>query len=176
MPGTIVPSQMFDHECNVLKGWWHAHALDKTAPLKSGEEINAGHVCYLDQNGEFALGLPDNVMPCFAFPNSDDFDVSADVGNTQSENMMALPATGSYELQTTEYDTSYTFAINDYLTAWNSELVGYTAAKNGQVRTCNPFENTVCGICSGGVATNEHGKNWVSLWTYHLPVDLTASS
>lgn len=176
MPGTLVPDQMFDHECNVLKGWWHLHALDKTAPLADGEEIAAGRVCYLNASGEFALGLPDNCMPIFAWPNSTDFDVSADVGNTQSENMMGLPATGSYELQTTEFDDSYTYAINDHLTAWNSSLAGYTAAKNGKVRTGTPYTHTICGVCSGVKVQNEHGKYWISLWTYYLPVNLESGS
>ena len=59
MPGTITPPQMYGHECNVLKGWWHPHALDKSGPLAEGEVILAGRVVYLDMNAEFRLGLPE---------------------------------------------------------------------------------------------------------------------
>ena len=175
MPGTLVPDQMYDHECNVLKGWWHPHALDKSANLAAGEAIRAGRVTYLDQNGEFRLGLPDNCMPMFAWPNSDDFDVDADVGNIQKQVMMGLPVTGPYELQTTEYDTGYTYAVNDHLTAWDTQLAGYAAAKKGMVRPGSPYHQTIVGVVTAGAATNDHGKSWVSLWTYYLPVDLGGS-
>ena len=175
MPGTLVPDQMYDHECNVLKGWWHPHALDKSADMASGETILAGRVCYLDSNAEFRLGLPDNCLPMFAWPNSTDFDVDADVGNIQKQVMMGLPVTGPYELQTTEYDTGYSYAVNDHLTAWDTQLAGYAAEKKGKVRPGNPYHQTIVGVVSKGAAVNDHGKNWVSLWTYYLPVDLGGS-
>lgn len=175
MPGTLVPDQMYDHECNVLKGWWHPHALDKSADLGDGEVILAGSVCYLDSNGLFRLGLPDNCMPMFAWPSSGDFDVSADVGNIQKQVMMGLPATGPYELQTTEFDAGYTYAINDHLTAWDNQLAGYTADKKGKIRPGFPYHQTIVGVVTKGAAVNDHGKSWVSLWTYYLPVDLGGS-
>jgi hypothetical protein len=172
MPGTIVPPQMFDHECNVLKGWWHPHALDKSAPLASGELVNAGSVVYLDMNGEFRLGLPENSMPMFAWPNSADFDVSADVGNIQSQNMMALPCTGPYELQTTEFDDRYVYHPNDHLAVWDTQKTGYAAAYKGKVFVGNPYTDTICGVVSKGATVNDFGKQFVSLWTYYLPIDL----
>jgi hypothetical protein len=167
---------MYDHECNVLKGWWHPHALDKSAPLAAGEVIPAGSVCYLDHSEQFRLGLLDNVLGMFAWPSSGDYDVSADVGNIQSQNMMALPTTGPYELWTTEFDSSYTYHINLYLTAWDSQLVGYTAAKKGKVRPGRPYHHTLVGIVSKPVVANDFKKNILSLWTYHLPIDLELPS
>jgi len=175
MPGDLVPGQMFDHECNVLKGWWHPHALDKSAPIADGELIIAGSVCYLDQNAEMRSGLPENVMGMFAWPTSTDFDVSADVGNIQSKNGMGLPVTGPYELQTTEYDDAQTYEINDYLTAWDQQLAGYSAALKGKVRPGDPYVNTLVGQVSKGPEQNDHGKMWLSLWTLHLPIDLGGS-
>jgi hypothetical protein len=175
MPGDLVAGQMFDHECNVLKGWWHPHALDKSAGIADEELIIAGSVCYLDQNADFRSGLPENVMGMFAWPNSTDFDVSADVGNIQSKTLMALPTTGPYELQTTEYDDAQTYAVNDYLTAWDAQLVGYAAALKGKVRPGRPYVNTLVGQCSSAPVQNENGKMWLSLWTLHLPIDLGES-
>jgi hypothetical protein len=166
---------MYDHECNPLKGWFHMHALDKSAPLASGETIYAGRVVYLDASGNVRMGLPDNCMPMFAWPNSYDYDVDGDVGNIQSQVMMALPVTGPYELQTTEYDTAYTYHPNDHLTAWDSHLGGYSVLNKGKVRKGWPYHETICGVISTGAAVNDHGKSWVSLWTYYLPVDLGAS-
>lgn len=173
MPGSLVPDQMFDHECNVLKGWWHPHALDKTGPIASGEAILAGSVVYLDNSGEFRSGLPENTMGMFAWPNSDDFDVNADVGNIQSHNLMALPVTGSYELQTTEFDERYVFNPNDYLAVWDAQKTGFLAARKGTIYVGNPYTDTIVGIVSEGVKENDFKKQIVSLWTYHLPIDLT---
>lgn len=175
MPGDMVPGQMYDHELNVLKGWWHMHALDKVAAVAEGEVIPAGGVCYLDANGEFRSGQPENVLACLAWPNSTDFDVSADVGNIQEKNLMALPVTGPYEVQTTEFDASETYAYNDYLTAWDSQLAGYVAANKGKVRPGTPYENTILGIVSAPAVANEHGVEWLSFWTYHLPIDIAGS-
>lgn len=176
MPGTLVPNQMYDHEANVLKGWWHPHAVDKSAPVAEGEVILAGRICYLDAAGNFRLGLPDNVVGCFAWPNSTDYDVSADVGNIQSENLMALPTIAAYELYTTEFDDSYTYNVNDHLTAWDSQLSGYVAAKKGLVRPADPYYQTLVGVVTEGVKENEFKKSVLSLWTYYLPINLGATS
>ena len=175
MPGTIVPNQMYDHELNPLKGWFHMHSLDKSATLAAGETIYAGSVCYLNSAGAFRSGLPENVLGMFAFPNSTDFDVSADVGNIQSQNLMALPTTGAYEVQTTEFDERYAYNVNDYLTAWDTQKDGYLAAYRGQVYPGTPYEDTLVGIVSAGAATNDFGKQILTLWTYHLPIEVAGS-
>jgi hypothetical protein len=167
---------MYDNELNPVKGWWHEHAVDKAAPLASGETITAGSVCYLDSNGDFRLGLPDNTVGCFAFPNSGDFDVSADVGNIQEQVMMGLPCVASYELQSTYFDSSYTYAPNDYLTAWDSQLDGYAAADKGKIRPGTPYTHTLVGVITEGSVENEHGVDMITFWTYHLPVNLTGTS
>jgi len=172
MPGTLVPSQMYDHECNVLKGWWHPHALDKSATLADGETVFAGQVIYIDMDENFRLGLPENSMPHFAWPNSKDYDVSADVGNIQSQNMMGLPCTGPYELQTTEFDPRYAYHANDHLAVWDTQKAGYLAAYKGMVYVGAPYTDTICGVVSMGVASNDFGVDWLSLWTYYLPIDL----
>jgi hypothetical protein len=177
MPGEMIPDQMYDHECNVLKGWLpDMHCLDKQAPLASGEVINAGSVCYIDEDGLFRLGFPDNVMPCIAWPNSFDFDVSSDVGNINKAVMNALPCIGAYEVQTTEFDGTQTYKINDHLTAWDVQHSGYTAALKGKVRPGLPYQHTLCGVCSDVVKKNDKGLNFLSFWTYYLPVDLTIVS
>ncbi len=174
--GSLVPPQMYDHECNVLKGWWHLHAIDKVAQIAEGEVILAGQVCYLDQIGEARLGLPDNCVPMIAWPSSVDYDVEGDVGNIQTPNMMALPCVATYEVQTTEFDADYTYHVQDHLTAWDQQLVGYTAAKKGLVRPGSPYQNTLCGVVTAAVAKNEFKKDWLSFWTYYLPVDLAVVS
>jgi hypothetical protein len=176
MPGTLTPNQMYDHECNVLKGWPSMHAVDKSAPLATDESIIAGSVCYLDSNAEFRSGLPDNTVGCFAWPNSDDYDVDGDVGNVQEQEMMALPCVAPFELWTTEYDSAQTYNVGDYLTAWDDNLTGCTDALKGQVRPGTPFVHTLVGNVTIAPASNDYGKMALTLWTYHLPIDLTATS
>lgn len=176
MPGNLLPNQMFNHEANVLKGWPHMHAVDKSAQIAEGEVIVAGQVCYLDANGQFRLGLPDNVHGMFAFPSSGDYDVNSDVGGIQSQVLMALPTIPCYELYTTEFDDSQNYSINDYLTAWDSQLTGYTAALKGMVRPGRPYHHTLVGQVSARVRENDFKKRVLSLWTYHLPIDLEARS
>jgi hypothetical protein len=176
MPGTIVPNQMYDHECNVLKGWWHPHAIDKSAPVAPGESIAAGSICYLDSQGRFRSGLLDNVVGCFAWPNSGDFDVDGDVGNIQSNVLMGLPTIAAYELWTTEFDADQAYAIGDYLTAWDTQLDGYEAAKKGLVRPGTPYVHTLIGTVTAGVKENTFKKEILSLWTYHLPIAIESGS
>lgn len=172
MPGTLVPNQMYDHEANVLKGWPFMHAVDKSAELASGELIIAGSICYLDADAKFRSGLPENTVGCVAWPNSTDYDVSADVGNVQKQVMMALPTTAPFELYTTEYDSAFTYVPNDYLTAWDSHLPAYDPAKKGKVRPGRPYENTLVGVVTAPVFINDFKKSVLTFWTYHLPIAL----
>lgn len=171
MPGTLVPNQMYDHELNVLKGWFAGmHFLDHSGPIADGETILAGSVVYKDGAGEFRSGNPDNTLAMFAWPNSADFDVSADVGNIQSFNLTALPVTGAYEVQTTEFETALTYNVNDYLGAHFPGKPNYSASELGKIYVGVPYVDTIVGIVSKGATENDFKKEVVSLWTYHLPI------
>lgn len=176
MPGTLVPDQMYDHECNVIKGWWHPHAIDRSGPIAEGENFNAGSIVYLDVNAEFRAGLPENTVGYFAWPNSDDFDVDGDVGNIQSRVLMGLPVTACYDLYTTEFDQTFEYDVNDYLTAWDAQLMGFTPDKLGLVRPGVPYTNTLIGTVNAGVFTNEYKKTVLRLLTYHLPIAVAEGS
>jgi hypothetical protein len=90
--------------------------------------------------------------------------------------MSGLVATGAYELQTTEYLTTGTYAINTPLTAEdsNSGKLEDTTASGGKL---------ICGICSahvggdnqttqtaGPTGTNAHGVSTLTFWPVFLPV------
>jgi len=171
MPGTLAPGQMYDHECNVLKGYWDLEgAVTKHAELAADETILAGSLFYLDANGKARSGSPDNTVAIFANQNSTDFDVSADVGNIQTAVMAGFPCISNFELQTTEFDTTQTYAPNDHLTGWSSTMAGYTTALKGKIGIGVPYTDTLCGVVTEGATANDHGKNVVSLWTYYLPI------
>lgn len=165
MPGTNVPGQMFDHELNPVKGWPNPYAVDKIAEIASGVTgINSGMVVSLDPNGRFIRGADTSAMPCFAFPNSSDFDVLSDRGNISGGNMMALVAIGGYELESTEFIGSG-YAPNVPLTAENS-----TPADVGKLKiTTLGSADLIVGVCNRGPIANEYGKEMVRFWPVYLP-------
>ena len=185
MPGTVTPAQMYDHELNVLKGWPSPYAVEKPAKIDATETLTilAGRCCYLTASGGLKMGCPYNKadalapMPMWAWPNSSDFDVSGDVGNTISGTMMALPAKGAYEFETTEFKGTG-FLPNQALCA----DAGSTAADRGLVKcrslaaTGSGNEDMVVGIVSTGpkgevgIHTNSYGKSVVSFWPVYLPL------
>ena len=180
----MLPAQMFDHRLNPIKGWPSPYALDKAKGVGQAaaeQGIKAGMVVHIDSvTGLFMRGLPGNQVPVFAWNDFLAFDAQgADDGNISlygnNKGISGLVALGSYELQTTEYDTAYTYAVNDHLTAWDSHLGGYVAANKGKIRKGFPYHETICGVVTAGAAVNNFGKYWVSLWTYYLPVDLGGS-
>jgi hypothetical protein len=185
MPGTLTPAQMFDHELNVVKGWPSPYAVDKTKPigtLVDDEVIFAGRVVQLGSvSPDIGKWLPgcanatglNAPMPCFAWPNQADFDVSSDVGNISGGNLVALVASGAYEMESTEYMTS-TFLPGDALVAENTA----TSADRGKLLKATTVSasgtKTIVGIVSdSGPITNDFKKTVVRFWPVFLPFSAT---
>ena len=175
------PVQMFDQILDALKGWPSPYALDKSVDLAVGEPaVVAGRVLSLNASGKFQLGLECNAMPIFAWQKSDDFDVVGDDGNLVGSGggdpvggepipkMSGLVATGSYELQSTEFDATATYAPNTPLT---SGAPG--AADAGIIKPTsdgNFYGETVCGVVSDGVGASEnHGIDLLTFWSTFIP-------
>jgi hypothetical protein len=164
---------MYTNELNPLKGWPSPYAVDKTAEVADPSvTINNGSVMSLDAAGDFELGLNLDAVAIFALQNSDDFDVVGDDGNlvgasasgTQTAKMSGLVALGAYELESTEYLTSGTYAPNDPLT---SPVPG--AANAGTLQVGVAYTNTICGVVSDGVVANERAINVLRFWPTWLP-------
>ncbi len=165
MPGTITPSQMFDHELNPVKGWPSPTALDKTVKLDSGVTgVVAGMVLHIDvTSGKAQKGAESGQMPLFAFQSQNDFDVNGDVGNIISNNINCLVATGPYELETTEYTS----------TGFNPNIPVYAPNATGKI-TATTFSGgkTICGVVSdAGPITNAYGKSVIRFWSVYVPVN-----
>ena len=186
-------AQMYDHELNPVKGWWDAHALDKSANLATGETFVAGQVVSLNSSAEFVKGLSAaGAMPVFVLQNSTDFDTGASFADTNAYNgaggryemdsgfgpaggvriVSGLVATGGYELESTEYDAGGTYAPNTPLTT------GANAGTNaGNLIPGTFYADTIVGVCSAAPRTNEHGKSVLAFWSYFLPpIDFTDGS
>jgi hypothetical protein len=164
------PAQMFDHELNGLKGWPNPYAVDKHANLKEGDTVIAGQVMCLDANADFNVGLTENAMAIFALQNSDDFDVISDdgglVGGGQDiPRMSGLVAVGAFELESTEFNSSSTYNPNTPLT---SPAPG--AANAGRLDVGVVYTDTICGVTSDGVVSNERAISVLRFWPVWLPV------
>jgi len=188
---------------NALKGWPQMAAVDFNAALDStvlgngasGQgptRVQAGSVVHINSSGNFKLGVgTKNVMPMFLFNASDDPDVMNDGGNAATTKgvfiaisptgqMMALVAIGAYELVTTAYDTSVSYAPNAPLTS-GDQSSGGQINQTGGLSTYQPNAglitavaytaigtDMIVGICSRGVVDNGYGTDAVAFWPHPI--------
>jgi len=199
LPNQANRDLMTNHELNPVKGWFGSDSLDKSALADTTDgTIYKGNVMCLDASGHLVLGLTENAMPIFALQNSYDHDVVGPNGNiigaynggavnqatglyvpdatyTTANRaptmgvMSGLVATGGYEVESTEFDTTETYTPNMPLTAG---APGDDDA--GVLKPGTHCVDTICGIISdvipaGGII-NEHQVAWIRFWTVFFPV------
>lgn len=164
--GTLTPGQAFDHDINPVKGWPSTAAVDKSLSLSAGVASNTvfegacGHIDASDGGFKLGIAAGGRSMALFALQSADDFDANSDVGGTTGGTVSALVAAGSYEIETTEYETGGTYAVNTLL----------TANANGKVEdTVAPYVAAVVGVCSAALSTNSYGKDVLAFWPVYLP-------
>lgn len=185
-------NQQWEEVLDPAKGWFQASALDYAADLAAAVTIRvpAGAVMHLDSSGNFVLGVASRQMAIFALQASDSPDVSisgtTSAGRFVSQSilpsgrrMSGLVATGGYEIKTTCFDTTKTYAPNELLTA----ATGNTAGRSGVL--CNDAAGAgvsgtgpvlpylvvpSCGVVSSGAALDEWGVSKLAFWPIYLPV------
>jgi len=159
------PAQMFDHLLEPIKGWFHMGALDKdVTPLSlTDARLVSGRVGYLNAAGLLVPGLAAGAMGLFMFPSATDYDVYRDSGGVGGGKLMVLVASGSYELQSTEFIAGV-YVPNQLLTARNVDDTNMGKLVGGVAYT-----NTICGVVSDGQLTNENGTSVLQFWSYFLP-------
>ena len=169
MPGTNVPSQMFDFELNQKKGWPSPYAVDYAAEYAAGESgVKAGMVVSLDSNGKLVRGLDSTgAVAIFVLQNMADFDVLSDVGNVSGGVGSGLVALGAYELQTTEF-VADTYAPNDPLTVDDG---GVTPANKGKLKKGTLYTHAIVGVVSAGQTDSEHNATikFLAFWPVWCP-------
>ena len=165
--GNLIPGKMFTHTINAVKGWPSTTAVDKSLALDDATDsalVFGGSVGHVDAtSGKFVQGVGDDDMALFVMQNANDFDVNSDVGGTSGGVISALVACGSYELQTTEFDASGTYAPNTLLTAATGANLGKV------VNTAAPYAEAVIGVVSQAVSVNSNKVSIVSFWPVYLP-------
>lgn len=177
MPAPALP---FEHGFDVKKGWFDMAALDYDAKLSSNVEfvVPRGRVVHLNSNGEFEMGAHNTGVAIFLLNGSEDADVS-NPGTTAAGNFMhqavaptgklsGVVATGGYEIDNTEFDSSRTYTPGDLLTATASNS---NATTGGRLTNENvtQFVNPVVGVVSSGKHKNHNGVQTLSFWCVWLP-------
>lgn len=171
-----MPSQMNDHTLDALKGWPSPYAVDHVASAASGVTITAGCVVTLDASGNYVLGQTTvAAVAMFAFQNSSDPDVANDGGVTSGGSgsanawvpvapvggIMALVATGAYELESTEFDAAFAPAIGSTM----------SADATGELEAGVSYTDPICGVVSAAKSDNSHGVSSIKFFPVWLPKD-----
>lgn len=177
MPAPALP---FEHGFDVKKGWFDMAALDYDAKLSSNVTfvVPRGRVVHLNSNGEFEMGAHNTGVAIFLLNGSEDADVS-NPGTTAAGNFMhqavaptgkmsGVVATGGYEIDNTEFDSSRTYVPGQLLTATASNS---NATTGGRLTNENvtQFVNPVVGVVSSGKHKNHNGVQTLSFWCVWLP-------
>lgn len=191
-------AQMYDHQLNATKGWPSPSALDYSAK-KSADvdyDLRAGQVCHLNADGELEPGCRRWQVPLFIFQGSTEFDTDNSSQNdewypiTPSGNIMCLVGLGAYELWTTEFDTTLTYAVGDPLrspvgnTSGDELLSGILTNADvltvvDTIASAGDKYTNICGIATAGIAagrtvtgpeyTNAYGKAVLAFWPVWFP-------
>lgn len=166
--GTLVPDQNYDHLLITISGWTGMHDLQKAAKFKDGEVFYRGALVSLDTNGELVAGLSSAIaMPLFAINAYNDLDVNSDVGNTAGEGIVGtMVAVGGYEIRTTEFEPTGTYAPNVQLEA-DAGTAGFVVSKSAD---WGKNGNGACvGVCVGPTNTENYNQETVGFWPVYLP-------
>jgi hypothetical protein len=184
------------HATDALKGWSLATNLDIVAPLSPNVTLSpvyGGTTVHVNPVGAFELGAVDAQMPVFLIQGSNAFDVSnqAPAGSFWSPMfpagaMSGLVATGGYELSTTEFVASGTYACGDKLHApTEAEITGTDKSRAGLLHNTKSWpggtgglvvtKDNICGIVSRVVAADMNGINRLSFWPTYTPGNSTST-
>jgi len=178
---TLNPGNNFDHLLTIVSGYDGMHDLmfHATPHVDGSGDVDVayerGSLCSLDEaDGTLVPGLHSVVsMGLWAVNSVIDFDAASDDGNISGGVSTTYPATGGYEVKTTEVDLDNFVAAN-YST--NTLLTGGVAAVLGKVIPVTlagggeaPLDTNIVGVTSKGVASDVYGQQVVQFWTCYLP-------
>ena len=119
-------AQSYTHALEFIRGWFSDIAVQFTAKLSANVtfEPPAGRCMHLNASGELETGCAGKQMPMFMMGSSESYDVtpidsdfSEWVQGTPLGDIDCIVGNGSYELSTTEYDTTQDYLPNQLLRA-----------------------------------------------------------
>lgn len=184
--------RQYDSYCEVVHGGY-AGPLVKIRPLNATDatsgKLVSGRCVTINSNGEFIAGNGGNkrAMPLFLLLGTNMPSVwnSGTVSGVtkwvamhgRGEGAVAVVATGGFEVQTTEFDTTRSYSVNDALTADNNGVLTNQSVTWGTswiVGICSVHENAenisppfVSGQPPRG--RNVSQRETLTFWTYFYP-------
>ena len=178
-------TRQFEHVCATAHGLKTDDRLEYSALVDSGDanytSIRQGSVVSLNSTGKFILGCGAGTglnypMPMFSQKNIEDPDVMTGIaGSTYKTTTLsvvgghinALVATGAFELETTEFDTTASYAPGDVLVPGADTKIGLVVKGTEQA-----YLNTlpIIGIVAAGKITDKSfNQGRLSFWTCFIP-------
>lgn len=159
--------QNFDHLLDPISGYDGMHDLQYHAAIEPAETWERGALVSLNAAGNLIAGLgglASGSMPLWALNSTSDFDVASDEGNIAGGTVATFPATGGFELVTTEFDAAPAYPPN-------APLVedGVTAGFVTQGTIPILAAESVVGVVSLGVKTEVYNQSCLQFWPVYLP-------
>lgn len=182
------PASIFEHTMDVVAGYdtTPGERLDFVANLSANVTIvpYEGRISHLNSLGEWEMGCVAKKVPCVLMKPSVPY------GNITTLSpywqaigkfpLAALPVTGGYQIQTTEYDDNKTYGVGDWLTAASANdnqttggVVTNTVPGNSTALTApwvsGGTTKTICGQVCGTPVTLKNKNKVLNYWTLFFP-------
>ncbi len=185
-------TRQYEHVAVVAHGAHPDHRLEFDAAVKAeanATKIFQGSIVSLNADGQYVVGCGAGEgvnfpVPCISMKNVADPDVSAGIEGSDYRTSVysaiggkitAIPCTGSYEMETTEFDADATYAPNDALVPATGDDIGKVAKATTQPGGAVPY----VGFVSRAVyAASNYGHSRLSFFMNFIPAshDEEASS
>lgn len=185
------PANLFNHTMDVTKNWDSDHRLDMVASVHTDVtiELYEGRIVHRDANGLWHTGCRADKV---SFVLLNDSKAYGSVHTSQARNpnagwqgygkmnRVALCCLQAYEIATTEYDTTKTYAVDNYLTAKFADtdqdagglltnvVPGTSTALTVPTRGSGTTK-TICGIVSTPPRAFQNQQTLLSFYTVHMP-------
>ena len=183
-------TRQYEHVAAIAHGAHPEYRLEFDAFVKNeatSKGIYQGSVVSLNADGEYIIGCTAGTgmnfpVPCISMKNIFDPDVTAGVqGKTYQSStysaiggkITAIPCTGGYEIETTEFKTDSTYHPNDALTALTGDDIGKIGLATKQPGDTEPYVGFV-----SQVPYTDRNTNGVrlSFWTNFIPARFATAS
>lgn len=182
--------RQYEHVGNVRHGVqtgpWRVEFPAAVKDVEASLAIRQGSVISLDANGQYVIGCAagsaaNHPVPFISMKNIFDPDVmTGKKGATESTTtysavggiIVGIPLTCGYEMETTEFDTTATYAPNDGLTAGVDTAIGKVVKATGAPGGTEPY----LGFVSLAPKTDYIGNQRLAFFANFIPAGITADS
>lgn len=176
-------TRQYEHVAVIAHGAHPEYRLEFDAKVKdeaASKGIFQGSVVSLDANGEYVIGCGAGTgvnfpVPCISMKNVADPDVSAGIRGTDYRTSVysaiggvitAIPCTGGYEIETTEF-VQGTYAPNDAIVPATGDDIGKLKIATAQPGASEPY---VGFVSRAPYVASNYNHTRLSFFTNFIPV------